>query len=529
METSQSRDRVTWGRASRGRDDFEEFYRAELARLLALAHALCGPQVADDVAQEAMLAAYRGWKQVGDQQRPDAWVRRRCAQLAVSGSRQRLVELRSAAHLTVHREADGPEVPGETDDAWQRLRALPPRQAQVAALHHVLDLDTAETAATLGLPLDIVESDLGQADAALAGARLQVAAARLHQSLRSLDVEASLDALVGTRRRRGLARVVAVLVVLALVTAGAALLGGSATDDDEPGPDDPSGYGAFVTNRSGNGTAGMVQVDSAGGSETLTALPDGTPLVNPADVEVSPEGDVLALVGDDQLQVVGLGDNATSTSVSCRRCLFVDWMGFKVGILLVTSFDADGAHTHVYANDGIERGALTMPEGVAPSGYSPDRLSMVGVENLGSGATRRSRLFVLDDGTGERTPLDGTETEPGHFIYDAAWSPDGVQVGYLEAGDYGAGGGVAAQDYRLMVASADGTEVHEVADLGRCYCVRMADPRFAWSPDGSSLLAVTVTSKDSTDSSEVRVFGIDGSVERTLPGGAPVDWGPPVP
>ena len=46
--------------------DFDDFYRAELPRLVALARALCGAATADDVAQEAMLAAYRRWRHVGE-------------------------------------------------------------------------------------------------------------------------------------------------------------------------------------------------------------------------------------------------------------------------------------------------------------------------------------------------------------------------------------------------------------------------------------------------------------------------------
>jgi Sigma-70 region 2 len=53
------------------RVDFDDFYRAELPLLVALARALCGAAVADDIAQEAMLVAYRRWRPVGDLEHPE--------------------------------------------------------------------------------------------------------------------------------------------------------------------------------------------------------------------------------------------------------------------------------------------------------------------------------------------------------------------------------------------------------------------------------------------------------------------------
>ena len=46
------------------RVEFDDFYVAELPRLVALARGLCPATVAEDVAQEAMLVAYRRWREV---------------------------------------------------------------------------------------------------------------------------------------------------------------------------------------------------------------------------------------------------------------------------------------------------------------------------------------------------------------------------------------------------------------------------------------------------------------------------------
>jgi RNA polymerase sigma factor (sigma-70 family) len=151
------------GRPPPGGDDFEAFYRAEMPRLVALARGLC----ADDVAQEAMLAAYRHWPRVRDLDRPDAYVRRACANLAVSAFRRRLVEVRALARLGQRRE-DPAALTDDAEEFWVRVRALPPRQAQVVALHYLFDLSVDDVAATLEVSPGTVKVHLSRARATLA-------------------------------------------------------------------------------------------------------------------------------------------------------------------------------------------------------------------------------------------------------------------------------------------------------------------------------------------------------------------------
>ena len=51
--------------------------------------------------------AYRRWREVADLERPDLWVRRTCANLAVSQFRRRMVELRATAQLAGRRQPHG--------------------------------------------------------------------------------------------------------------------------------------------------------------------------------------------------------------------------------------------------------------------------------------------------------------------------------------------------------------------------------------------------------------------------------------
>jgi len=145
--------------------DFDDFYRAELPRLVVLARALCGSAVADDVAQEAMLAAYRKWRQVSDLEHPEAWVRRACSNLAVSQYRRKLVELRAVARLST-RAAPGP-LERQDEEFWAAVRRLPKRQAQAAALRYLYGLDVADIARTLEITEGSVSQHLSRARARL--------------------------------------------------------------------------------------------------------------------------------------------------------------------------------------------------------------------------------------------------------------------------------------------------------------------------------------------------------------------------
>src|SRR3954452_13861190 len=82
---------------------FEEFCRREMPALVAFAGALSGAACAEDLAQDAMLAAYRRWDSVSRFGVPSAWVRRVCATRAVSPWRRGTVEARALLRLSARR------------------------------------------------------------------------------------------------------------------------------------------------------------------------------------------------------------------------------------------------------------------------------------------------------------------------------------------------------------------------------------------------------------------------------------------
>ena len=150
-------------------ESFDSFYRREMPGLVAFARSLSGSAWADDIAQDAMLAAYRRWDAVGRMDVPAAWVRRACANRAVSRLRRRAVEARGLTRLGAQPPVGEP-LPEEYEAFWAEVRRLPRRQAQAIALQYVYDLSVAEIAHTLGMAEGTVKSHLFRGRAALARA-----------------------------------------------------------------------------------------------------------------------------------------------------------------------------------------------------------------------------------------------------------------------------------------------------------------------------------------------------------------------
>lgn len=146
---------------------FEDFYVAQLRSCTALAYGLCGSAaLAEELAQDAMTAAYRDWDRVRLMDRPDSWVRRTTANLATSAVRRRLAEARAVGRLSARRQPES-LLPESDEDFWRAVRSLPRRQAQAVALRYGLGCTVLEVAEIL----DCVE---GTAKATLHAARASI-------------------------------------------------------------------------------------------------------------------------------------------------------------------------------------------------------------------------------------------------------------------------------------------------------------------------------------------------------------------
>ncbi|MFQ5947294.1 MAG: SigE family RNA polymerase sigma factor [Acidimicrobiia bacterium] len=153
----------------RALETFESFYQRELRSVVGLAYALSGSRwAAEDIAQEAFLAAHKRWETIGRYDKPEAWLRRVVSNLSVSFFRKKAHEAKALARLAVNRDSALPPLPEEDADFWKSVRSLPKRQAQSLALHYLEDRPVAEIAEILGCAQGTVKVHLHNGRAALA-------------------------------------------------------------------------------------------------------------------------------------------------------------------------------------------------------------------------------------------------------------------------------------------------------------------------------------------------------------------------
>ncbi len=147
---------------------FDDFYRREYRHVLGLAFVLTGNQwVAEDTAQDAFAAAFRGWRSIVAYDSPGAWVRRVTCNRAASVLRRRVREAKALMRL-----AGRMQTPIELDEGdaafWQAVRRLPLRQAQAVALRYMEDYSVREIAEVLDCSEGTVKTHLSRARDAVA-------------------------------------------------------------------------------------------------------------------------------------------------------------------------------------------------------------------------------------------------------------------------------------------------------------------------------------------------------------------------
>lgn len=149
---------------------YDDFYRGEFPAMVALAYALSGSRWgAEDIAQDAFIAAHRDWARVGTLESPEGWIRRVVANKSVSVIRKRVAEAKALARLGGRPQAIS-ELDSSDEEFWQAVRSLPRMQAKIVALRYLEDRTLTEIAATLAIAEGTVKTHLFRARAKLAKA-----------------------------------------------------------------------------------------------------------------------------------------------------------------------------------------------------------------------------------------------------------------------------------------------------------------------------------------------------------------------
>jgi RNA polymerase sigma-70 factor (ECF subfamily) len=138
-------------------DDLEQLFRAHWPHAFRAARLVTGDAAAaEDIAQEAFLAAVRNLDRF-DRRRPfGPWLHRIVVNRAIDWTRAR--RLRAEVELGDHLPAPAAPEPG--DGTLARIAVLPPEHRAVVVLRYVLEYTPGEIAELLGLPRGTVNSRL---------------------------------------------------------------------------------------------------------------------------------------------------------------------------------------------------------------------------------------------------------------------------------------------------------------------------------------------------------------------------------
>jgi RNA polymerase sigma-70 factor (ECF subfamily) len=140
---------------------FEVFYLREYPKVVELLHGLLGSRlVAEELAQETFLVAYRDWDRISRLDNPRAWVRKVAINQRGSFLRAYLRQQTREGHAVVQYEDDRIKLADDHAEVWQAIRTLPPLQAQAIALHYYEDYSVAQVAAALGRAPGTIKAQL---------------------------------------------------------------------------------------------------------------------------------------------------------------------------------------------------------------------------------------------------------------------------------------------------------------------------------------------------------------------------------
>jgi len=145
-----------------GLPPFEQILERYGADVWRFAASQLGPAHADDVFQEAMLAALAAYPRVREPDSIKSWLLRITARKVIDMARANArAPVPAASTPEPATLAAEPELPD--DDLWARVRALPPKQRQAVALRTILDLPYDEIASTMHTSVEAARRNVHEA------------------------------------------------------------------------------------------------------------------------------------------------------------------------------------------------------------------------------------------------------------------------------------------------------------------------------------------------------------------------------
>ena len=149
--------------------EFEEYASARGQELVRLGFTVSGDyQRAEDLAQIALMQAFRSWRTVQKADDPHNYVRRILINSYLSMTRRRSFTEAPAADIDSERTVPDPATDiVNSDDLWRALATLSARERVVLVLRYYQDMDDRTIADLLGIKPSSVRATASRALAAL--------------------------------------------------------------------------------------------------------------------------------------------------------------------------------------------------------------------------------------------------------------------------------------------------------------------------------------------------------------------------
>lgn len=287
------------------------------------------------------------------------------------------------------------------------------------------------------------------------------------------DTASRFEDLRRTRTRRSVLRGAAVVVAFLLVGGGLAL---ARADHHAQAPAHPTGP------RAGNGA---IVSSNSRGVFLVTGHLDRLPTnARPFSmVQFTADGSELVFAGrSGGVLAMNVTTGVTRALAPCHG-VDCDLAQLSPDATRLAIFTTVGRANGVEVRDLESDSATFIPapgQVVGWPRWSPDGRTLL--------ITGRHGLYLMDLDDGgvrllHRFAPQTTSVEP------ASWSPDGTTIAFLDPRPVRSDPRGTA--WTLTTVRPDGTGLHHLQKLGRCYCVGIAPPAVAWSPDGQQI-AVTV-------------------------------------